>query len=146
MQNESGAVGSPSRKFKEPSNSSQAPLMSLFMGKNASHAYVFGPFRLDPAERILTRDGAVISLTGKAFDALLLLVQNSGKILDKQELLNKIWPDSFVEEGNLSQNIFLVRKALGDETTAARYIETVPKRGYRFIATVTETRADRSHT
>src|SRR5436309_1725350 len=116
--------------------------MRLFVEKQASRAYRFGHFRLDPAERLLTRDGEAIPLTGKAFDALLLLVQNSGKVVEKDELLREIWPDTFVEEGNLSQNIFLVRKALGDETAAARYIETVPKRGYRFVATVREASED----
>jgi len=112
------------------------------MDKEAGRVYLFGPFRLDPMERLLVRDGETIPLTGKAFDTLLLLVQNSGHALEKDELLKAVWPDTFVEEGNLTQNIWLVRKALGDETTAPRYIETVPKRGYRFVAAVTETNAD----
>jgi len=92
--------------------------------------YEFGPFRLEPAERKLTRGNEVVVLTPKAFDTLVLLVRNNGHLLDKDKLLRMLWPDSFVEEGNLSNNIFLLRKALGDDT---EYIQTVPKRGYRFV-------------
>ena len=92
--------------------------------------YQFGPFRLDPAERKLLRDNQIVALTPKAFDTLLLLVRNSGHLLGKDELIRMLWPDSFVEEGNLSNNIFLLRKALGEDPP---YIETVPKRGYRFV-------------
>jgi DNA-binding winged helix-turn-helix (wHTH) protein len=95
--------------------------------------YEFGPFRLDPAERKLTRNNEVVVLTPKAFDTLLLLVQNSGHLLEKDELITKLWPDSFVEEGSLSNNIFLLRKALGENPA---YIETVPRRGYRFVGAV----------
>jgi DNA-binding winged helix-turn-helix (wHTH) protein/Tol biopolymer transport system component len=95
--------------------------------------YEFGSFRLEPAERKLTRGNEVVVLTPKAFDTLLLLVRNSGHLLEKDELIRMLWPDSFVEEGNLSNNIFLLRKALGEDP---QYIETVPKRGYRFVGTV----------
>jgi len=98
--------------------------------RDTPELYEFGPFRLDPAERKLLRDNQIVALTPKAFDTLLLLVRNSGHLLGKDELIRMLWPDSFVEEGNLSNNIFLLRKALGED---APYIETVPKRGYRFV-------------
>lgn len=109
------------------------------MSKQRKHFYEFGPFRIDVTERtLLAREGS-IQLTPKAFDTLLLLVENSGHVLDKRELMEKVWPESFVEENNLAQNISLLRKALGREETGAKYIETVPKRGYRFVAEVRET-------
>jgi len=95
--------------------------------------YEFGPFRLDPGERKLLRENEVISLTPKAFDVLVLLVRNSGHLLEKEELIRTLWPDSFVEEGNLTNSIFMLRKALGENTD---YIETVPKKGYRFVGAV----------
>jgi DNA-binding winged helix-turn-helix (wHTH) protein len=95
--------------------------------------YEFGAFRLEPAERKLMRGNEVVVLTPKAFDTLVLLVRNSGHLLEKEELIRTLWPDSFVEEGNLSNNIFLLRKALGENPP---YIETVPKRGYRFVGAV----------
>jgi TolB-like protein/DNA-binding winged helix-turn-helix (wHTH) protein/Tfp pilus assembly protein PilF len=95
--------------------------------------YEFGPFRLDPAERKLLRGNEILALTPKAFDTLLLLVRNSGHLLEKDELITMLWPDSFVEEGSLSNNIFLLRKALGEDPA---YIETVPRRGYRFVGAV----------
>ena len=95
--------------------------------------YEFGPFCLDPAERKLLRGNEIVALTPKAFDTLLLLVRNSGHLLEKDELLSMLWPDSFVEEGSLSNNIFLLRKALGEDPA---YIETVPRRGYRFVGAV----------
>jgi DNA-binding winged helix-turn-helix (wHTH) protein/TolB-like protein len=108
------------------------------MGRQTKHFYEFGPFRLDTAERRLLRDGAVIPLTAKVLDTLLVLVQNRGHTLGKDELLQKVWPDTFVEEGNLTQNIFVLRKALGEHASDTRYIETIPRRGYRFIADVRE--------
>lgn len=95
--------------------------------------YEFGPFRLEPGERKLLRENEVISLTPKAFDVLVLLVRNSGHLLEKDELIRTLWPDSFVEEGNLTNSIFMLRKALGENTD---YIETVPKKGYRFVGAV----------
>ena len=99
-------------------------------------SYVFGVFRVDARERLLFAEKGVVSLTPKAFDTLLVLVQNSGHVLSKDELMAKVWPDSFVEENNLAQNISALRKALGEDRSAQKYIETVPKRGYRFIADV----------
>jgi len=95
--------------------------------------YEFGPFRMDPAERKLLRGNEIVLLTPKVFDTLLLLVGNSGHLLEKDELISMLWPDSFVEEGSLSNNIFLLRKALGEDPA---YIETVPRRGYRFVGAV----------
>ena len=99
-------------------------------------SYEFGPFRLDPAERRLMRDGQPVPLTPKAFDALLVFVENNNRLLNKDELLATIWPDSFVEESNLAQHVSTLRRALGEQPDGRPYIETVPKRGYRFIAEV----------
>ena len=98
--------------------------------------YEFGPFLLDPTERILSCDGAIVSLTPKAFDTLLCLVRNQGRMLTKDELLKQIWPDTFVEEVNLAVNISAIRKALGENPQECRFIATVPGRGYRFVAEV----------
>jgi TolB-like protein/DNA-binding winged helix-turn-helix (wHTH) protein/Tfp pilus assembly protein PilF len=95
--------------------------------------YEFGPFRLDPNERKLLRGNEIVVLTPKAFDTLLLLVRNSGHLLEKDELITMLWPETFVEEGSLSNNIFLLRKALGENPA---FIETVPRRGYRFVGAV----------
>jgi DNA-binding winged helix-turn-helix (wHTH) protein/Tfp pilus assembly protein PilF len=98
--------------------------------------YEFGPFRLDPAESRLSRDGVPVPLTPKAFETLVVLVSRAGRLVDKAELRREVWPDTVVEESSLSQHVYLVRKALGDERGDARVIETVPKRGYRFTAPV----------
>jgi DNA-binding winged helix-turn-helix (wHTH) protein/Tfp pilus assembly protein PilF len=100
--------------------------------------YEFGNFRLDLAEKALTKNGEAVSLTPKAFDTLVILVEKRGRLVEKIELMNHLWPETFVEENSLSQNIYLVRKALGEESQGSRYIETVPRRGYRFIAPVRE--------
>jgi Tol biopolymer transport system component/DNA-binding winged helix-turn-helix (wHTH) protein len=104
------------------------------------HLYDFGPFRLDLKERMLLRDGAYIPLTPKAFETLAVLVEHSGRIVDKDELLRLVWPDTFVEEATLAKNVSILRKALG-EAEGHRYIDTVPKRGYRFVAEVRMTEA-----
>lgn len=98
--------------------------------------YDFGPYRLDAGRRVLTCAGETIALTPKATDILILLVVNAGEIMEKEELLRRIWPDTFVEEANLTQNIFRLRKALGDERVGSQYIETVTRRGYRFVGQV----------
>src|ERR687894_2671618 len=99
--------------------------------------YVFGPFVVDTREGTLLREGRPVALTPKAFETLVALVEHSGHCLAKEELMRRVWPDSFVEENNLSQNISQLRRALQAEgEEAARYIETVPRRGYRFNATV----------
>ncbi len=112
--------------------------MGLAMGRPAKHFFEFGPFHVDPAERVLLRNGKPLSLTPKAFETLLVLVQNSGHLLTKDELLNTVWPGTFVEEATLAQNIFTLRKFLGDSPEGHQYIQTVPKLGYRFIAEVKE--------
>ncbi len=94
--------------------------------------YEFGPFCLDPRERQLLADGEVVALTPKAFDTLLLLVQNGGRLVSKEELLQTVWRDVVVEEGTVAQNIFRLRKVLGHAADGSPYIETIPKRGYRF--------------
>lgn len=99
-------------------------------------SYEFGPFRLLPNERLLLRDKQVIPLTPRVFDTLLVFVENSGRVLSKDELMKLIWPDTTVEEGNLSQNIFILRKSLGEAPPEQRYIVTIPMKGYRFIAKV----------
>ena len=98
--------------------------------------YRFGPFLLDPSERMLTREQEPVSLTPKAFDTLCVLLENSGSLITKDQLLDKVWPETFVEEKTLAQNIFTLRKALGTTAAGGNYIETVPKQGYRFSAAV----------
>ncbi|HKR15363.1 MAG TPA: winged helix-turn-helix domain-containing protein [Pyrinomonadaceae bacterium] len=106
------------------------------MSQNSAHCYEFGPYRLDLGQRILTRSGDKIALTPKATQLLSLLVSHAGSLVDKDELLKEVWANTFVDESNLTQNIFLLRRALGDERPGTRYIETVPRRGYRFVASV----------
>src|ERR1044072_7917477 len=103
---------------------------------NNNLCYEFGPYQLDPGKRTLTREGEGIALTPKATEILIALVKHAGQLVEKDELLKEVWPDTFVEEANLSQNIFLLRRALGDDRAEPRYIETVAKRGYRFLAAV----------
>src|SRR5262245_48067843 len=110
------------------------------MTNGQKHIYEFGPFRVDSAERVLLRDGEVVPLPPKAFDTLVLLIRNSGRALDKNVLMKELWPDTFVEETNLAQHISLLRKALGESPTEPQYIETIPRRGYRFLAKVGEIR------
>jgi DNA-binding winged helix-turn-helix (wHTH) protein/TolB-like protein/Tfp pilus assembly protein PilF len=100
--------------------------------------YEFGRFRVNATERLLLRDQEIVPLTPKVFDILLMLVQNSGHIVSKDVLMKKVWPNSFVEEGNLTQNVSLLRKALGEGQNGHKYIETIARRGYRFIAPVQE--------
>jgi DNA-binding winged helix-turn-helix (wHTH) protein/TolB-like protein/Flp pilus assembly protein TadD len=98
-------------------------------------SYEFGPFRLDPEERTLSRSGELVPLTIKAFETLLVLVENAGHLLPKDELMRRVWPETVVEENNLAQQISFLRKALGEPETGVKYIETLPKRGYRFLST-----------
>src|SRR5262245_57521519 len=102
------------------------------------HSYEFGPFRLDLRLRLLLRGEDSISLTPKLFETLLMLVENRGEVVTKDELMSRVWPDTVVEERSLSQNIFLLRKALGEDAKGRTYIETVPKTGYRFLAEARE--------
>ena len=98
--------------------------------------YEFGPFHMDPDKQVLLRGNDPVPVTPKAFETLLVLVRRSREVVSKEELLKEVWPNSFVEESNLSQNIFLLRKALGDTAENRQYIVTLPGRGYRFAATV----------
>jgi TolB-like protein len=107
--------------------------------------YEFGPYQLDVNTRLLQRSGETIALTPKAAEILVRLVARAGQLVEKDQLLKEIWPDTFVEEANLSQNIFYLRKALGDDRAGPRYIETVTRRGYRFIATVRVVEAEENH-
>lgn len=99
--------------------------------------FAFGQFQIDVGSRRLLCDGETVAITVKAFDILAALVEDAGRVVDKDELMRRVWPDAIVEEANLSQQIFLLRKALGDGAKDHRYIATVPRRGYRFVADVT---------
>jgi DNA-binding winged helix-turn-helix (wHTH) protein len=100
-----------------------------------SHLHRFGDFTLDARARVLRRGMDPVSLTPKAFEVLFLLVESAGEIVAKEELMNAVWPNSFVEESNLTQTIFMIRKALG-ETPHRRYIVTAQGKGYRFVCEV----------
>lgn len=106
------------------------------MSNQLKHLYEFGRFRLDIMERLFLKDGRPVPLTPKAFEVLGVLVQRSGHLVEKHDLLKEVWADSFVEESNLSRNIYLLRKALGDGQNGHPFIETVPRKGYRFVANV----------
>ena len=100
--------------------------------------HCFGPFCLDADERVLLRNGHLVPLPARVVSTLLILLQRKGHVVDKDVLMEEVWPNKFVEEGNLAQNIFILRRALGESTHSPRYIETVPRRGYRFLATAVE--------
>jgi DNA-binding winged helix-turn-helix (wHTH) protein/TolB-like protein/Tfp pilus assembly protein PilF len=108
------------------------------MGLNAKHLYEFGPFCLEPVEHLLLKADRPVPLTPKAFELLVFLVQNSGRLVTKDQIMRAVWPDSFVEEANLTVWISVLRRALGDREGGSHYIETVPKKGYRFAAEVRE--------
>ncbi len=108
------------------------------MSLETKHLYEFGNFRLDCTEKFLFCDGKPVSLTPKVFETLEILIENAGHLLGKDELISKIWQDRLVEESNLTFNIKMLRKALGDSASEPRFIETVPRRGYRFIHEVKE--------
>jgi TolB-like protein/DNA-binding protein YbaB len=110
------------------------------MQNRDSIIYQFGLYTINILDRTLRLSGNAVPLTPKAFDVLLLLIQNRGHIVEKSHLLSTIWPDSFVEEGNLTYLISVLRKALGEKASKVRYIETVPKHGYKFIAEVIESK------
>src|ERR1051325_2041534 len=104
------------------------------MSQQESHSYEFGRFRLKVAERVLLREGELVPLTPKVFDILVTLVEHGGQDVPQGDLMTPGWPNTFVEEGNLTQNISLLRKALGETPGGVQFIETVPRRGYRFVA------------
>ncbi|HEX8650201.1 MAG TPA: winged helix-turn-helix domain-containing protein [Pyrinomonadaceae bacterium] len=109
------------------------------MSKPSDRLYEFGPYRLDAVKRVLLREGEPVPVTSKAFDTLLLLIEHSGQVLQKDELMKALWPDTIVEENNLTQQISMLRKALGERAHEHRYVVTVPGRGYSFVAQVRET-------
>src|SRR4030095_3114544 len=98
--------------------------------------YDFGPFRINSVQRVLSRDGEVVAMTPKQFDLLLLLVENHGRVVEKERLIEEVWPETAVEEGNLTTNIYMLRKVLGEDTNGQQYIQTLPRRGYRFVGEV----------
>src|SRR5215472_3365186 len=106
------------------------------MSNKRKQFYDFGGFRIDPDRRLLLRDNHAVPVQSKAFEVLLALVQNNDRIVSKDDLLKMVWPDTFVEESNLAQHIFVLRKTLGDSAGGSRYIVTVPGRGYRFAEKV----------
>ena len=108
------------------------------MSTRPQHLYEFGPYRLDTAERLLLRDGQPVPLTPKAFEMLVVLVERSGHLVEKDELMKVVWAEAFVEESNLTNNVSVLRKLLGQGENGRSYIETVPKRGYRFMVPVKE--------
>ena len=110
------------------------------MAEQESHFYEFGRFRLDVSERVLLRDQDLVPLTPKVFDILLALVERGGHVVEKDDLMKRVWPDTFVEEGNLTQSVSLLRKALGEAPGGPQFIETISRRGYRFVAEVREAR------
>jgi DNA-binding winged helix-turn-helix (wHTH) protein/Tol biopolymer transport system component len=123
---------SPQRKAQKPS----AFLSGVERTSNPLRFYEFDRFRIDTKRRLLMRDGEPIAIKAKALDTLVMLVQHAGRLLEKEELMNGLWPDTAVEEANLTQNIFEVRKALGEVPGEQRFIATVARRGYRFVAEV----------
>jgi TolB-like protein/DNA-binding winged helix-turn-helix (wHTH) protein/Flp pilus assembly protein TadD len=127
VREETGGGAAPKGLPDSPTQGKETP------SRETPRFYEFGPFHLDPTERKLLRGNEVVALTPKAFDTLVVLVRNSGHLMEKDELISTLWPDSFVEEGSLSNNIFLLRKALGEDPA---FIETVPRRGYRFVGAV----------
>src|SRR5215469_845765 len=106
------------------------------MNQKTKHFYAFGSFHLDASARLLLKVGQPVSLPPKAVETLVVLVENARQLVDKDELMKKVWPETFVEEGNLAKNIFMLRKSLAEFDSGREYIETMPKRGYRFVAAV----------
>ena len=104
--------------------------------------YEFGTFRLDVAERLLSRDGERVPLSEKAFDTLCVLVRRGNHLVRKDELLNEVWPDAIVEENNLDKNISLLRQVLGERTGEGKFIETVRGHGFRFVPEVRQIGVD----
>jgi len=103
---------------------------------DTEQAYEFGPFRLDVVRRRLLRDDQPVPLTPRGFDTLLALVRCAGRVVEKDELMSLVWPDTSVVDDNLTQQISSLRKTLGDHSDEPTYILTIPRRGYRFLAPV----------
>ena len=125
-------------KAQKKSKGNPNHLVSIRTLHLTGHVYYFGSFCLNQAERLLLRNGSPIRLTPKVFDVLLVLVQNCGCLVTKDKFLKEVWPDTFVEEANLSVNIATLRKALDEGVAEPQYIQTVTKGGYRFVAAVAE--------
>src|SRR5262252_3245279 len=121
-----------------PSQNPDKILTAVSLSVGLQPVYTFADFILDPAERTLVHKGEVVPLTPKVFEALLLLVQNSGRLVEKEEFMRRLWPDTFVGDDTLAQNISLLRKALADGTNGPSLVTTVPRLGYRFTGTVQE--------
>src|SRR5262245_21117056 len=140
-----GAEAKSFREFREFLGNSLGQPLSLVgtrMRHRPKRIFEFGPYRLDAAERLLRRGDETIPLQPRVFDLLLTLVERHGRLLEKDELMREVWPDAIVEETNLATNISILRKILGNGGDGRRFIETVPKRGYRFVADVRELKAD----
>src|SRR5215470_17982367 len=108
------------------------------MAQEAQQLYEFGTFRIDATRRLLLRNGDAVPLTPKCLDLLLALVESSGEVVSKDRMIERVWPDTFVEDNNLTYNISVLRKALGEHAGEHHYIVTVPTRGYRFVTPVRE--------
>jgi DNA-binding winged helix-turn-helix (wHTH) protein len=106
------------------------------MSQQVECIYEFGPFRIDALKRVLLREGEIVPLTSKGLDTLLTLVEHRGQVVTKDDLMKALWPDTVVEENNLTQQIAMLRKVLGERAKENRYIVTVPGRGYSFVAKV----------
>jgi DNA-binding winged helix-turn-helix (wHTH) protein len=126
----------PEVRVRSPQEWSQDLFIGAYMNNPGKSLYKFGDFRLDPGRRLLWKQDQPIQLQPKAFDTLLVLVQHNDRVVSKDELMKLVWPDAFVEESNLTQNIFVLRKTLGETAGAHRFIVTVPGRGYRFAEMV----------
>src|SRR5215471_19508517 len=108
------------------------------LSRESAHSYEFDDFTVDLARRRLLRDNRPVHLKPKAFDLLVALVESRGRVVTKEELLERVWPNQFVEEGNLTVHMSAVRKALGDRKGEARFVETIPGRGYSFLRRLDE--------
>src|SRR6266498_2865271 len=106
------------------------------MGNTPMHIYEFGPFRVDALRRVLLREGNQVRLPAKAFEILLVLLEGNGRLVEKDELMRRVWPDAVVEENNLTVNISALRRSLTESPGEHRYVLTVPGRGYQFVADV----------
>ena len=123
--------------LSEASSSRPAPLFSREPLPRESASYVFGPFELNPAQRVLLCQGQPVGLTARCFDLLWLLICNRHRMLSREELFDTLWNGVCVEDANLTVNVSLLRKALGERRHQRCYIATLPRRGYRFVAEVT---------
>src|SRR4026207_547972 len=116
------------------------------MSPNSGHILQFKDFTINTAEKVLLREGMPVALAPKVFETLLVLIENAGRIVLKEELMKHLWPDTFVEEANLTFNIQQLRKSLGDNARSPIYIQTIARRGYRFIAAVEPLSSDAPNT